>query len=235
MSRMQSLDLQFFDEEGVPLAGGKLTFYEPGTTTLASTYSDSALSVANSNPVILGADGRQPDVFFDGQRKVELRDANDVLIETWDPVGFLSGDLPAGGLTDQALVKLSNDDFDVGWDDVGGAVADPWWDYEGTIRNAAATLVTVDTHYFFEEDGAYTITISGPKSGNDNDRIMVTLVDNITNLTPKITINNVGATEIGFLGYDLAQNGDNACQSVAFIYRNGGWIPYLSHKFTVPV
>jgi hypothetical protein len=85
--RLGSIGTQYLDDSGKPLAGGKLHFYETGTTTEATTYSDEALTTANANPVILDASGRQPSVFYDGDLKVVLRDANDVLIETRDPVG----------------------------------------------------------------------------------------------------------------------------------------------------
>lgn len=49
---------QFFDNNGAPLAGGWLCSYEAGTSTLANTYTTSALTVANSNPLVLDAAGR---------------------------------------------------------------------------------------------------------------------------------------------------------------------------------
>jgi hypothetical protein len=42
---------------GAAIAGAKLYAYECGTTTLKTTYSDSALSVANANPLTADADG----------------------------------------------------------------------------------------------------------------------------------------------------------------------------------
>lgn len=48
---------QFFDGSGMPLAGGSVTFYVPGTTTFKDTYQDSGLSIVNPNPVILDANG----------------------------------------------------------------------------------------------------------------------------------------------------------------------------------
>jgi microcystin-dependent protein len=48
---------QFCDGNGVPLAGGRVYFYIPNTTTPQATYSDAALSIANTNPVVLDASG----------------------------------------------------------------------------------------------------------------------------------------------------------------------------------
>lgn len=87
MARFQWVNSQYFDDSGRPLIAGKIYFYEPGTSTPKTTYSDAALSVANANPVVLGADGRMPDVFFAGTAKAVLKTSGDVTIETRDPVG----------------------------------------------------------------------------------------------------------------------------------------------------
>ncbi len=49
---------QFFDANGAPLALGNLYYYAAGTTTPLNTYSDSAGTVANSNPIVLDGSGR---------------------------------------------------------------------------------------------------------------------------------------------------------------------------------
>ena len=49
---------QFFDANGAPLALGNLYYYVAGTTTPLDTYSDSAGTVANTNPIVLDASGR---------------------------------------------------------------------------------------------------------------------------------------------------------------------------------
>ena len=51
---------QFFDNNGVPLAGGLLYTYASGTTTQQATYTNSSGAVANSNPIVLDASGRTP-------------------------------------------------------------------------------------------------------------------------------------------------------------------------------
>ena len=49
---------QFFDSNGVPLAGGLLYTYAAGTTTPQATYTTSAGSIANANPIVLDSAGR---------------------------------------------------------------------------------------------------------------------------------------------------------------------------------
>lgn len=48
---------KFTGPSGAPLAGGALTVYAAGTTTLESTWQDRALTIANTNPVTLDGDG----------------------------------------------------------------------------------------------------------------------------------------------------------------------------------
>lgn len=49
---------QFFTDSGTVLTGGLLYIYSAGTTTPVTTYSDSAGTVPNANPVVLDAAGR---------------------------------------------------------------------------------------------------------------------------------------------------------------------------------
>jgi len=74
---------------GVPLVGGKLHTYSTATSTPMATYSDSALTVPNTNPVIADEMGFFGDLFLlPASYKIVLVDANDVEIWTADPCGF---------------------------------------------------------------------------------------------------------------------------------------------------
>ena len=87
MARFGEINAQYFDDAGDPLSSGKIYFYESGTTTPKTTYSDINFTIPNTNPVILTAAGRQPNIFFDGVAKAILVDKNDVQILVRDPVG----------------------------------------------------------------------------------------------------------------------------------------------------
>ena len=87
MARFGDLNAQYFDDAGDPLISGKVYFYETGTTTPKTTYSDVNLTIPNTNPVILTAAGRQPNVFFDGVAKAILTSSTNVQILVRDPVG----------------------------------------------------------------------------------------------------------------------------------------------------
>ena len=80
---------QFFDNSGNVLTGGKLYTYDAGTTTPAPTYTTSSGFVAHANPIVLNAAGRVPDsgeiwLADSVSYKFVLKDANDVLIATYD-------------------------------------------------------------------------------------------------------------------------------------------------------
>jgi len=77
---------QWFDDNGKPLSRGKLYFYEVGSSTPKATYSNSSLTTANTWPVVLDADGRQPDVFFGGAARLVIQSAAGVQIDDASPV-----------------------------------------------------------------------------------------------------------------------------------------------------
>ena len=91
MARFGDFD-QYLDDAGDPLVEGKLYFYESGTTTPKTTFADINNSIPNTNPVLLSAAGRQPNIFFDGVAKVILTDNNDVQIAVRDPAGETATD-----------------------------------------------------------------------------------------------------------------------------------------------
>jgi len=71
----------FLDNNGNPLASGKVYFYIPNTTTPKNTYQDTNQSVTNTNPVILNAAGRAI-IFGHGAYRQILKDSSDNVI--WD-------------------------------------------------------------------------------------------------------------------------------------------------------
>lgn len=74
---------QFTKGDGTSVnSGGKLYFREPGngSTTLKSVYSDIALTVAYTNPVILDANGVAPIIYLNGDYNVQETDSTDVSV-----------------------------------------------------------------------------------------------------------------------------------------------------------
>ena len=58
LSSLAGAGAQFFDNNGVPLAGGLIYTYTAGTTTPAATYTSSTGLTAHTNPIVLNAAGR---------------------------------------------------------------------------------------------------------------------------------------------------------------------------------
>lgn len=83
---------RYFDDNGDPLAGGKLYSYIAGTSAPTSTFTDQSGNTPNANPVILDANGEASVWIADGLYKFILKDANDVVQFTTD---FVSG--PSSG------------------------------------------------------------------------------------------------------------------------------------------
>ena len=105
---------QFFDNSGVPLAGGLLYSYEAGTTTPAPTYTTIAGNIANTNPIVLDAAGRPPsEIWLEGgiQFKLVLKTSTGVLLWTMDNIVGL----PSAGQQDDQIATANQTAFTVGF------------------------------------------------------------------------------------------------------------------------
>ena len=85
---------QFFDNNGVPLSGGKLYTYTAGTTTPETTYTSISGSVARTNPIVLDSAGRVSNdgTWLDASvvYKFVLKTSVDVTLGTWDNIAGAS-------------------------------------------------------------------------------------------------------------------------------------------------
>ena len=82
--------IQFFDNNGNPLAAGKVYTYAAGTTTPKDTWEDQGKVATNTNPIILD-DGGRADIWLDGAYKIDVRDSNDVSVDGYpvdDVIGY---------------------------------------------------------------------------------------------------------------------------------------------------
>jgi hypothetical protein len=84
--------LQFLDGNGEPLVGGKVYWYQSGTTIPQNTWVDEVESSIAANPVILDSEGR-PDhgsgaaaMWIRGSYKIVLKTSADVTITTLDNI-----------------------------------------------------------------------------------------------------------------------------------------------------
>jgi hypothetical protein len=72
---------QFLDANGNPLAGGFVYYYIPSTTTFKNTYQNAALTILNTNPIILDSAG-ECMAYGNGSYRQIVTDVNGNLI--WD-------------------------------------------------------------------------------------------------------------------------------------------------------
>jgi len=145
------------DSNGDVLSGGKVHTYEAGTTTPKTSYSDSAQTTPNANPVILSALG-EADIHLDGSYKILLTDSDDVTITGFpldniqgagvDPIVFSVVAALANiatGTTDGEMRLLADSGNMYSWDDGGSKwriVAGNWY---ATADLPIAATYTIET------------------------------------------------------------------------------------------
>lgn len=126
-----SLNAQILSDQGIVGSGFQLFLYLAGTSTPATTYTSSSLSVPNSNPIVMAANGRWQNVSI-------WTPAGVVLKQVW--VDANNNVIP--GLTIDNIPAL-NDLTTVG---TGGAIANF---YGGADSGAANAYVLTFTSPFF--------------------------------------------------------------------------------------
>ena len=119
---------QFFDDNGVPLAGGLIYTYQAGSSTPLVTYTTNGGTIANANPIVLDAAGRVPQEIWlltGYSYKFVLQNASAVLIQTLDNIYPILQNapssapaVPAGGI--------------ILWSGSTGSIPATWYLCDGT-------------------------------------------------------------------------------------------------------
>jgi hypothetical protein len=119
---------QFFDNTGLPLAGGLLYTYQAGSSTPFNTYTTISGNVLNSNPIVLGTDGRPPQeiwLTYGYFYKFVLTDSTGTIIGTWDNIyGFIGTASATGATIPTGLISL--------WSGSIGSIPTGWYLCDGT-------------------------------------------------------------------------------------------------------
>ena len=121
LSAFGGVGWQFFDNNGVPLAGGLIYTYEAGTTTPQATYTTSTGTIAHTNPIVLNSAGRVPGgelwLVMGSNYKFVLQTSAAVTIATYDNiygsgsrVAFLNNFTGTGSQTSFTLTAAPSDE-----------------------------------------------------------------------------------------------------------------------------
>ena len=185
---------QFFTTTGLPLNGGFIYTYQAGSTTPATTYSDNAGTIANTNPIQLGTDGRpQVEIWltYGINYKFVLADSANSVIQTYDNLYGIIGVQSSSGTTiPSGLITMwsgSIGSIPTGWNLCDGSNGTPnlldrfivaagsSYAVNGTGGATTATLVTANmpahTHTATVTDPthshSFTASVSnlGPRGG----------------------------------------------------------------------
>ena len=152
---------QFLTTTGLPLNGGLIYTYQAGSSTPLATYTDVNGTTANTNPIVLGTDGRpQNEIWltYGYNYKFILKDSDGVTIQSYDNLYGIIGTAPASGTTFPAGGIII-------WSGAIGAVPSGWYLCDGTNG-------TPDLRNRFIVGAGSTYSVGG--SGGSADAITVT-------------------------------------------------------------
>ncbi len=180
---------QFSDSTPTMYAGAKLFFYATGTSTKLNTYTTKALSIANSNPIVLDSSGRIPsDIFLqDLEYSVVLAPSTDTdpptsPIWTADPVSHRDSSLVAKTLTGSGAPT----GVVAGTAGSASILPDFYWDYTNFILYVCQVTGTSGTAVWTAVNASASTPAVPPPQGR------LTL----TSATPVLATNAVAATAV---------------------------------------
>lgn len=202
---------QFFDTNGLPLNGGKIYTYQAGSSTAFPTYTDNAGLIANTNPIVLGTDGRPPEEIWLSEGyyyKFVLKDADDVTIQTYDNLYGIIGVAPTPATpTPSGVIVL--------WSGSIGSIPSGWYLCNGSngtpdLRNRF--VVGAGSTYAVDATGGsadaivvshtHTNTVTDPGHSHNYDKASGPAVQSGTN-TPCWTTNTSTATSTATTGISV--------------------------------
>lgn len=119
---------QFFDNNGIPLAGGLIYTYQAGSSTSLATYTDINGNVANANPIVLDSAGRVATeiwLTYGYNYKFVVKDSAGVSIGSYDNLyGIIGVQASAGTTIPTGMISL--------WYGAIGSVPSGWYLCDGT-------------------------------------------------------------------------------------------------------
>lgn len=199
------LKYQFFDDNGDPLAAGKVYTYAAGTTANQATYTDYGGLSANTNPVILDAAGRA-NIWLDEtlSYKLKVNNSLDVTQYTTDNVtGALAGSVPKWN---------ANTTYAAG-DIVADASGEGFLYVSRTSNNLGNALTSV-ANWRIYEGGFRTLTTNTTLAVTDSLVRSNSTAGALTHTLPPISTTPIGKRitikDVGTGGFDTTLKGSGS-------------------------
>jgi hypothetical protein len=211
---------QFFDNNGIPNAGGLIYTYQAGSSTLLTTYTTVNGTIANTNPIVLDAYGRTPSEIWmqtGYSYKFIIQTASAVTLQTLDNLYPILQSAPAVSATFTAGMILiwsgSLGSVPTGWVLCDGTNATP--DLRdrfivgagntyavGATGGTADAIVVTHTHTATVTDPGHNHTYSGSFGANTPNIFSTTQTNpfetkNTSTATTGITVTNASAGTSG--------------------------------------
>jgi hypothetical protein len=212
---------QFFDNNGIPNAGGLIYTYQAGSSTPLSTYTTVNGTIANTNPIVLDAYGRTPSEIWmqtGYSYKFIIQTADAVTLQTLDnlyPILQTAPTVTPSSVPTGAIILWSGSigSIPTGFVICDGTNSTPdlrdrFIIGAGSTYAVAATggsanaIVVTHTHTASVADAGHAHTVTAPTSGGTNAFVSsgtTTLPASITTSTQTtgITVTNASAGTSG--------------------------------------
>lgn len=214
-----------FSANGVPMVGGTLDTYIAGSTTPATTWQDSALTIANTNPISLDARG-ECVLWLDSTKsyKFVLKNASGVIQWTQDNI------IGAGSLADKLRTDLAASS---GSSLVGGAsqVVNSIAALRSLLKTSASKSAFVTGYYAAGDGGggSYWYDASDTTTADNSGTVIVATDGGRWKLASLYTISTL---QFGAKGDGLADD-TAAIQAAIDSLPVGGVVHGAGKKFTV--
>lgn len=205
-----SLITQMLSDQGIVGSGFQLFLYLAGTSTPATTYTSASLGVANSNPIVMGSNGRFPNVSIwtpaGTVLKMVWEDANNNLI-----AGLTVDNIPA--INDLSATS-------------GGGQVTFWGGADGGVANAYTLSFTAPFFTGLTNGNVIWWVPGHTNTGASTLNVNGLGVTNITNIDGSAL--QAGQLTAGQIAQVIYYNGNFILQSAAVLNISGSWSSTLS-------